>query len=49
MGQRSPTSPHVTVDGDGNATAIWSEETGDASVVRTRTRPKGGAWARLST
>jgi hypothetical protein len=36
--------PEVVVDAQGNATAIWSEETGTASVVRTRTRPKGGDW-----
>jgi hypothetical protein len=36
--------PQVVIDGKGNATAIWSEETEDASVVRTRTRPKGGNW-----
>jgi hypothetical protein len=36
--------PEVVVDGDGTATAIWSEETGEAAVLRTRTRPRGGAW-----
>lgn len=36
--------PDVVVDADGNATAIWSEETGSASAVHARTRPKGGEW-----
>ncbi|HST38258.1 MAG TPA: hypothetical protein VLK58_02050, partial [Conexibacter sp.] len=37
--------PEVVVDSEGNATAIWSEETEDAPVVRTRTRPRGGDWS----
>jgi hypothetical protein len=37
--------PAVVVDAQGNATAIWSEETGYASAIRTSTRPKGGDWS----
>jgi len=37
--------PTVVVDAQGNATAIWSEEVGYASAIRTSTRPKGGDWS----
>jgi PKD domain len=37
--------PEVVVDGRGDATAIWSEETGYASAVHASTRPKGGEWS----
>ncbi len=36
--------PRVVVDAQGDATVIWGEETEDAVVLRTRTRPHGGAW-----
>jgi hypothetical protein len=37
--------PQVVVDAEGNATAIWSEETELADAIVTSTRPKGGEWS----
>jgi hypothetical protein len=37
--------PAVVVDAQGNATAIWSEETEYATAIRVSTRQKGGDWS----
>ena len=40
-------SPHVAVDPHGNAVAVWSAYSQDATsyVVRASSRPAGGAWS----
>jgi len=35
----------VAIDAQGNATAIWTEFGGSSFVVRTASRPAGGAWS----
>jgi hypothetical protein len=35
----------VAIDAQGNATAIWSELTNTGFIVRSASRPSGGAWS----
>lgn len=37
--------PEVVLDAQGDATAIWSEETSRAAAIVASTRPRGGAWS----
>ena len=41
---RSAYSPQVSVDAQGNATAIWYRSNGTNDVVQAATRAPGGAW-----
>lgn len=37
-------SPHVALDSEGNATAVWDRWDGTATVVETAFRPAGASW-----
>jgi hypothetical protein len=37
-------APHVAVDGQGNAVAVWTRDTGTNTIVQAAARPAGGAW-----
>ena len=37
--------PHVVVDGEGNATAMWTRFDGNNQRVESAERPVGGAWS----
>ena len=41
----SAQSPDVAVDGEGDATAVWSRWDGSRFVVQSATRPAGGTWS----
>jgi hypothetical protein len=38
-------SPQVTLDAQGNATAVWQRSNGPNTIVQSATRPAGGAWS----
>ena len=41
--------PRVVIDRDGEATAVWFSVVGQQEVVRTASRPAGGAWGAPET
>ncbi|HEU4461479.1 MAG TPA: hypothetical protein VFR75_02685, partial [Solirubrobacterales bacterium] len=36
--------PHVALDSEGNATAVWNRSNGTATAVETAYRPAGSPW-----
>ena len=44
-GDSDPAAPHVAVDPDGNAVAVWSAINAGERVVQAARRPAGGAWS----
>lgn len=38
--------PHVALDSEGNATAVWNRSNGTATVVETAYRPAGSPWGK---
>lgn len=43
------TPPQVTVDGDGNAVAIWTAREAGTRLIRIASRPAGGTWSAPAT
>lgn len=44
-GDTLPSKPKVTVDGNGNAVAVWSATNAGERLIRVANRPAGGTWS----